>query len=225
MFAFARLFHPHPAGSQPRQLSLLGAGLLGLAAVSGCSSVSLQPGAEGQAGMYGQPYANHAGNPAYGYPQAQAYGDGSMRAPVVESSLYSDGRMVASPAGQASAGAPAASPIGAPIGAQPGQTGTAPGAYSGVGGTSALPAGAAMGGAALSGPHLQAGTFASQTSAEGIASRIRNQAPQFAQQVSVQPRGSNWRVLIGPFASDAERAQAAHTIRNAIGSEVVNAAP
>lgn len=79
--------------------------------------------------------------------------------------------------------------------------------------------------ATLNGPHLQAGTFASQTSAEGIANRIRSQAPQFAQQVSVQPRGSNWRVLIGPFASDAERAQAAHTIRNAIGSEVVNAAP
>lgn len=218
MPAFAHLFHPRPAGSQPRRLSLLGAGLLGLVAVSGCSSVSLQPGAEGQAGMYGQPYANHAGTPAYGYPQAQAYGDGTMRAPVVESSLYSDGRMVAPPAGQAAVGAPIGASAGAPVGTQPGT-------YAGVGasGTSALPAGAST--AALNGPHLQAGTFASQTSAEGIASRIRNQAPQFAQQVSVQPRGSNWRVLIGPFASDAERAQAAHTIRNAIGSEVVNAAP
>ena len=39
------------------------------------------------------------------------------------------------------------------------------------------------------------------------------------------PRGSNWRVLIGPFASDAERMQAAGVIRSAIGSDVVNAAP
>ena len=35
----------------------------------------------------------------------------------------------------------------------------------------------------------------------------------------------NWRVLIGPFASDTERAHAASTIRDAIGSDVVNAAP
>lgn len=212
MSAFARIFSTRPAGSQSRRLGLLSSGLMGLAALSACSAVSLQPGAESQAGMYGQPY----GNTAYGQAAANTYGSGAMRAPVVESSLYSDGRMVANPTGQASAG----TPIGAPIGAQPGQAGMAPGAYSGVGGTSALPAGTAMGG-----PHLQAGTFASQTSAEGIANRIRSQAPQFAQRVSVQPRGSNWRVLIGPFSSDAERAQAAHTIRNAIGSEVVNAAP
>ena len=38
------------------------------------------------------------------------------------------------------------------------------------------------------------------------------------------PRGSNWRVLIGPFASDAERMQAADAIRST-GSDVVNAAP
>ena len=195
MSAFARIFSTHPSGLPARRLALLSS-LLGLAAVSACSNVSLQPGAEGQAGMYG---SQQQGNPAYG---ANTYGDGTMRAPVVESSLYSDGRMVSASAGQA--------PVGTPVGAQPGQPGAASGAYAGT---------------ALSGPHLQAGTFASQTSAEGIANRIRKQAPQFAQQVSVQPRGSNWRVLIGPFASDAERAQAAHAIRNAIGSEVVNAAP
>lgn len=205
MSAFARIFSTGPAGSQPRRLGLLG-GLLGLAALSACSTVSLQPGAENQAGMYGQPY----GNTAYGQAAANAYGSGAMRAPVVESSLYSDGRMVA-PTGQAAVGAPIGAAAGAPVG--------------GAGSTSTLPAGTVTNMLTLNGPHLQAGTFASQTSAEGIASRIRNQAPQFAQQVSVQPRGSNWRVLIGPFASDAERAQAAHTIRNAIGSEVVNAAP
>lgn len=215
MSASARIFSTRPAGSQPRRLGLLG-GLLGLAALSACSTVSLQPGAENQAGMYGQPY----GNTAYGQAAANAYGSGAMRAPVVESSLYSDGRLVAAPAGQAAAGAPIGAAAGAPVGTQAG-------AYAGVGagGTSTSPAGTATNMATLNGPHLQAGTFASQTSAEGIANRIRSQAPQFAQQVSVQPRGSNWRVLIGPFASDAERAQAAHTIRNAIGSEVVNAAP
>lgn len=207
MSALARIFSTRPSGLPARRLALLGS-LLGLAAVSACSNVSLQPGAEGQAGMYG---SQQQGNPAQG---ANAYGDGTMRAPVVESSLYSDGRMVSAPTGQA--------PVGTPVGAQPGQPGAAPGTYAGAGSTTTQPAAA---GTALNGPHLQAGTFASQTSAEGIANRIRNKAPQFAQQVSVQPRGSNWRVLIGPFASDAERAQAAHAIRNAIGSEVVNAAP
>lgn len=46
-----------------------------------------------------------------------------------------------------------------------------------------------------------------------------------AHSVKVEPRGVNFRVLIGPFASDAERSQAAAQIRSATGNEVVNAAP
>ena len=115
-------------------------------------------------------------------------------APVVESSIYSDG----SPVTAAASAPPSAS-------ADPG---------------SATPADTA-----LSGLHLQAGTFSSQDRATGVAASIRSKTPQYAQQVRVQPRGSNWRVLIGPFATDTEREHAAGVIRGAIGSDVVNAAP
>ena len=115
-------------------------------------------------------------------------------APVVESSIYSDG-----------------SPVMAAASAPPRASATASGA---------IPADAAP-----SGLSLQAGTFSSQVRAEGVATAIRNKTPQYAQRVQIQPRGSNWRVLIGPFVSDAERAHAASTIRDAIGSDVVNAAP
>ena len=77
----------------------------------------------------------------------------------------------------------------------------------------------------LHGLHLQAGTFSSHDNAERMASNIRNKLPSVSTLVHVAPRGSNWRVLIGPFVSDAERAHAASTIRDAIGSDVVNAAP
>ena len=178
---------PHPR-SLARRL-WLGSSLLGVAALAACSTVSLQPGQEGYGSTYGS-------------------------APVVESSMYSDGRLVAAPGqipgqqpytpigqgGQPYTGAPVDS-HGMPI--DPAATATAP----------------------LSGLHLQAGTFSSQTSAENVAANIRSKVPQFAQRVSVMPRGSNWRVLIGPFASDAERMQAAGVIRSAIGSDVVNAAP
>ena len=90
---------------------------------------------------------------------------------------------------------------------------------------SATASGAIPADAAPSGLNLQAGTFSSQVRAEGVATAIRNKTPQYAQRVQIQPRGSNWRVLIGPFVSDAERAHAASTIRDAIGSDVVNAAP
>ena len=183
---------PHMNTAHPRSLARrlwLGSSLLGVAALAACSTVSLQPGQEGYGGAYGG-------------------------APVVESSMYSDGRLVAAPGqipgqqpytpigqgGQPYTGAPVDS-HGMPI--DPAATATAP----------------------LSGLHLQAGTFSSQTSAENVAANIRSKVPQFAQRVSVMPRGSNWRVLIGPFASDAERMQAAGVIRSAIGSDVVNAAP
>ena len=194
MSAFARFFFTRPAGSQARRLWLLGSGLLGVAALSACSTVSLQPGAEGQPGMYGNT---------------------AMRAPVVESSMYSDGRLVGAPAGHMPATA------GQPVGMQ----NSMPAGYPPAAGAQAtMPADPASA-APLSGYHLQAGTFSSQTSAENVASAIRSKAPQFAQHVRVLPRGSNWRVLIGPFATDAERAQAAGAIRSAIGSDVVNAAP
>ena len=48
---------------------------------------------------------------------------------------------------------------------------------------------------------------------------------RLAGKVFVAPRGVNFRVLIGPFANDQERAAAAGTIRTGTGSEVVNAAP
>ncbi len=115
-------------------------------------------------------------------------------APVVESSIYSDGSPVAA--------APSAPPS-----------------------TSAAPDTATPADAPLSGWHLQAGTFSSQDRAEGVAASIRGKTPQYAQHVRVQPRGSNWRVLVGPFDTDAERVHAAGVIRDAIGSDVVNAAP
>lgn len=118
----------------------------------------------------------------------------ASRAPVHESSVYSDGSPVAQPAP-----APAAAP--APV-------------YATVPATSAA-----------AGLHLQAGTFSSQTSANGVADGIRKQLPALAHSVKVEPRGVNFRVLIGPFASDAERSQAAAQIRSATGNEVVSAAP
>ena len=118
----------------------------------------------------------------------------ASRAPVHESSVYSDGSPVARPATTPIAPAtPAAIHAAAP---------TAAGAL-----------------------NLQAGTFSSQTSAENVADGIRKQLPAMAHSVKVEPRGANFRVLIGPFASDADRSQAATQIRSATGNEVVNAAP
>lgn len=126
----------------------------------------------------------------------------ASRAPVHESSVYSNGTPVAKPA------APVVSaPLAAP----------APAAAA----TSAASATPASASALL----LQAGTFSSQTSADSVAGGIRKQLPALAHSVKVEPRGANFRVLIGPFASEAERSQAAVQIRNATGGEVVNAAP
>ena len=164
-----------PRMNHARALLRTGCGLLGIAALAACTTVTVQPGAEGTASVNGVP---------------------ATRAPVVESSLHSDGTPVAP---QVVAETPAAS-------AQP-------------------TAESASAQAPLTGFHLQAGTFSNQASAEAIAAAIRSKAPQFAQQVRVLPRGSNWRVVIGPFGADTERVQAAHAIRAAIGSDVVNAAP
>lgn len=117
----------------------------------------------------------------------------ASRAPVHESSVYSDGSPVAQPA-PAPASAPA--PVYATVPATP----------------------------AAAGLHLQAGTFSSQTSANGVADGIRKQLPALAHSV----KGAAWREFPradGPFASDAERSQAAAQIRSATGNEVVNAAP
>ncbi|MDO5654152.1 MAG: SPOR domain-containing protein [Brachymonas sp.] len=148
------------------------AAALALATLAGCTTVTVQPGAEGT--------------------QTTVNGAPATRAPVVEASLRSDGTPVAAPAPVAPVVAPAPPPAAPAI---------------------------------LSGFHLQAGTFSNQTNAEGVAANIRSKTPQFASLVHVQPRGDLWRVVIGPFGTDAERMQAAGTIRSAIGSEVVNAAP
>lgn len=135
-------------------------------------------------------------------------------APVVESSVNSQGM-----------------PIAQPAYADPAQQAYAAGANQYPAGTAAPaapyapPSGAPAAAPSVDGLHLQAGTFSSQQSAEGIATSIRNKTPQFANLVHVAPRGHNWRVLIGPFPSQDERHRAADTIRTAIGSEVVNAAP
>lgn len=82
-----------------------------------------------------------------------------------------------------------------------------------------------LAGASLNGLHLQAGTFSSQANADRAADAIRTKVPGMAGKVFVAPRGVNFRVLIGPFANDQERAAAAGSIRTGTGSEVVNAAP
>ena len=82
-----------------------------------------------------------------------------------------------------------------------------------------------LAGAPLNGLHLQAGTFSAQANADRAADNIRTKVPSLAGKVFVAPRGVNFRVLIGPFANDQERAAAAGTIRTGTGSEVVNAAP
>ena len=161
--------------NRARSLLLKGGSLLAIAALAACTTVTVQPGAEGTTTVNGVP---------------------ATRAPVVESSLHSDGTPVAAPA----------------VAEHP-----AAGALHAAEATSAQ--------APLTGLHLQAGTFSNQASAETIAAAIRNKAPQFAQHVHVLPRGKNWRVVIGPFDTDAKRVQAAHAIRTAIGSDVVNAAP
>lgn len=82
-----------------------------------------------------------------------------------------------------------------------------------------------MTGSALSGLHLQAGTFANQSNAERVAAEIRSKLPSLAQQVFVGSRGSNFRVLVGPFATAQEREAAANAIRTTTGKDVANAAP
>lgn len=91
-------------------------------------------------------------------------------------------------------------------------------------GSAATPAAAANSGP-LTGLHLQAGTFSTQANADRAAAAIRSKVPSLSSKVFVAPRGANFRVLIGPFANDHERAAAAGTIRTGTGSEVVNAAP
>lgn len=194
MSVFTRVVHQTRVAASSRPMRWVGS-LLATAALAACSS----------------PVPLHTN-------QTGAMGAGTYGAPVVESSMYSDGRLVAAPVqNHAQTYAPGYAPTG--------QTpmGTAAGAYAGA--HAAAPVDAAAPAAPLGGLHLQAGTFSSQTSAENVAANIRSKLPQFAQQVRVMPRGSNWRVLIGPFASDAERAQAANAIRTGIGSDVVNAAP
>ncbi len=193
MSALTRVVHQTRIAASARPMWCWGGSLLAVAALAACSS----------------PVPLHTN-------QAGPMGTGTYGAPVVESSMYSDGRLVAAPT-PVQAQAPAYAPAGqAPMG-------TAAEAYAGTHAAAPVDAGAPA--APLSGLHLQAGTFSSQTSAENVAANIRSKLPQFAQQVRVMPRGSNWRVLIGPFASDAERAQAATAIRTGIGSDVVNAAP
>lgn len=72
---------------------------------------------------------------------------------------------------------------------------------------------------------LQAGTFSMRSNADSVANTIRNKLPQFANLIQVRERGSNWRVLIGNFANEAIRNQAAQAIRTTTGFDVVNAAP
>lgn len=72
---------------------------------------------------------------------------------------------------------------------------------------------------------LQAGTFSVRSNADTVAATIRNTLPQYAHLVQVHARHSNWRVLIGGFASEHERTNAAQAIRNLTSYEVVNAAP
>ena len=107
-----------------------------------------------------------------------------------------------------------------PTGAAP----PAPGATTSAVGSSQV-TGQPLAGALLNGLHLQAGTFSSQANADRAADNIRTKVPSMAGKVFVAPRGVNFRVLIGPFANDQERAAAAGTIRTGTGSEVVNAAP
>lgn len=85
--------------------------------------------------------------------------------------------------------------------------------------TAAVPATSAQGLA------LQAGTFSVRSNADAVATAIRTTLPQYAHLVQVQARNSNWRVLIGGFADEHTRMQAAQTIRNLTNYEVVNAAP
>ena len=88
-----------------------------------------------------------------------------------------------------------------------------------------VPPPAAATAAPLAGLHLQAGAFANPASAESVAAHIRSKVPGMAQRVAVQPRGPLFRVVIGPFASEAERMEAARQIHTLAGNEVVNAAP
>ncbi len=79
--------------------------------------------------------------------------------------------------------------------------------------------------APLQGLHLQAGTFSSHENADRMADTIRNKVPSLSAKVHVAPRNNNWRVLIGPFASEQERMEAGgYILRTETGSEVVNAA-
>lgn len=169
------------------------------AALSGCGLFSTQPA------YTGAPAANSVNNaPIASAPVSSA--------PIVDASVNSQGQPIA--------------PI-VTAAAQPGAT--APALSTPAHNAAVYPQAAQQSAPSVavpvSGLHLQAGTFSHQNSAESIAASVRSKAPQYAQLVHVTPRGSNWRVLIGPFPTDAERSQAAATIRTAIGSEVVNAAP
>lgn len=169
------------------------------AALSGCGLFSNQPA------YTGEPAANSVNNASIASAPVSS-------APIVDASVNSQGQPIApivTATAQPGATAPALSTPAHNAAVYP-QAAQQP-----------APSAAAPG----SGLHLQAGTFSHQNSAEGIAASVRSKAPQYAQLVHVAPRGSNWRVLIGPFPTDAERSQAAAAIRTAIGSEVVNAAP
>jgi len=103
-------------------------------------------------------------------------------------------------------------------GTLPASNGTAPA-------QTAVPAAPVASDAPLQGLHLQAGTFSSHENADRMANSIRNKVPSLSAKVHVAPRNNNWRVLIGPFASEQERMEAGGRIRTETGNEVVNAAP
>lgn len=169
-------------------------------ALSACAALSGCGLFSNQPAYTGAPAANSVNNaPIASAPVSSA--------PIVDASVNSQGQPIA--------------PIVTTT-AQPGATGPAHNAAVYPQAAQQPAPSAAAPGSSL---HLQAGTFSHQNSAEGIAASMRSKAPQYAQLVHVAPRGSNWRVLIGPFPTDAERSQAAAAIRTAIGSEVVNAAP
>jgi cell division septation protein DedD len=79
--------------------------------------------------------------------------------------------------------------------------------------------------AASAGLALQAGAFSQRGNANNLAEKIRKTLPDLAAVVQVQEAQGLWRIVIGSFATQAQRNAAAQQIETAIGERVSNARP
>jgi rare lipoprotein A len=79
--------------------------------------------------------------------------------------------------------------------------------------------------AASAGLALQAGAFSQRGNANNLAEKIRKTLPDLAALVQVQEAQGLWRIVIGSFATQAQRNAAAQQIETAIGERVSNARP